>query len=59
MSLRTLRYAIWDVDRWVRCKKAAVEIRWGKEWLRYELADGTIGLARPDTWKSITKVPSL
>lgn len=32
----------------VRCKKAAPN---SKGWLHYELMDGTVGLAKPGSWR--------
>ena len=35
---------------WVPCTKAEPQ---PSGWLHYELADGTVGLARPGTWREL------
>jgi len=43
-------YYLADKAGWERCKKAT-EGGMKPGWLHYELADGTIGLAKPGSWK--------
>ena len=45
----TVKYEIKDGNEWIKCLRAQED--WRKGWLRYELKDGTNGLARPGTWR--------
>ena len=47
-----MKYYIWSVDQWVKCKRAKEA---SKGWLEYELADGTTGLARPSQWQKTVR----
>lgn len=47
---KKIHYQVQDGDAasFLNCKKAEPQ---GNGWLHYELADGTIGLKRPGTWR--------
>lgn len=50
------RYEILDNGKWRRVRSAVIESRLGQWFLRYELKeDGTIGFARPGTWRIADK----
>jgi hypothetical protein len=48
------KYQLKDGDNWETCKKATTS-GMKEGWLHYELEDGTIGLARPGTWREKPK----
>jgi hypothetical protein len=52
MSRPRIKYEVIADDGTVeQVKKGEVVTRLGQKFLRYELADGTIGLKRPGTWR--------
>lgn len=46
--MRTKRYQIKEGDKWITCVKA-IPVK--REWLHYQLKDGTNGLKRPGEWR--------
>lgn len=52
-TMKKPKYDVLSCGKWLRCTKAQEQ---PNGWLHYELADGTIGLQRPGTWKVVKRL---